>query len=314
MADKKPQEPPPAESNTQGSSKKLPISEAVILAAISASAYLFAFLYERAFMAYFGIPIQFVNVNLVTLLTFGAATVFFLILSAGLANMLFSVLPKHPFLAFYIPRYALLGFLTVIVPFFLYEGSRRWLIIFCIWVVLTIGFFMIPLIKYRKKGSWVKRYDAAIEEESGEDIQGLYRRIEKRYGVRNLGLIVFLVMACLGLASSMGEAEAMNQRYFLVLNTNPEMVVLRASGENIICAPFDRKTREVKKSFSILKVAEDPKLVMNLENVGPLKPVEKLASETIAPSPTPTPSSESTPSATPTPIESPISEPKPEGN
>lgn len=305
MAEEKSQEHQIAVGTKQENQKKLPISEAVILAAISASAYLFAFLYEQSFMAYFGIPTQFVNVSLVTLLTFGAATAVFLICLAGLANVLFSFLPKHPFLSFYIPRYALLGFLTVLVPFFLYEGRKGRLVMLCIWIVLTIGLFVMPLIIYRKKGSWDKRYDAAIEAESGKNIQGLYRRIEERYGVRELGLIVFVVMACLGLASSMGEAEAVNQRFFLVINTKPETVVLRVSGENIICAPFDRNKREVKKSFSIRKVAEDPNLIMNLESVGPLTPVDKLSSETAAPLPTttPTPTSENTTAPSPTPAQ-----------
>jgi len=61
------------------------------------------------------------------------------------------------------------------------------------------------------------------------------------------------------------------KREFLVPAPPPDTVVLSSFGETMIIAPFDRKTREVERSFSILKKGEDPKLLLRWEVVGPLQ-------------------------------------------
>lgn len=273
--------------------KRFQLSEAVLLAGASAVAYLFAFLYERGFTSFFGIPTQFVNVSLVTLLIFGAGVFTLLILTLGLIDMFFPFMPKHPYLAHYIPRLTLQLFIFILIPIVLLEGHRWRLFVFMFgaWLGTVFLMLILPLITKRKRGDWKKIYDAEMEREIQQSPPGpgLYNLIGNRYGLKNLSLSVFMIFYCSLLASMAGEAQAMNQQNFLVLNTTPEMVVLRVYGENIICAPFDRTAKEVKKGFLILKMAEDSKLIMNLETVGPLKPVEKLTSETAA-SPTPIPS------------------------
>jgi len=58
---------------------------------------------------------------------------------------------------------------------------------------------------------------------------------------------------------------------FLVPVSSPDSVVLSSFGEYLIVAPFDRKTKAVERSFSILKKGEDPKLLLRWELVGPLR-------------------------------------------
>jgi hypothetical protein len=300
MADETPQDETATEQQTDPP-RKLPLTETLILATLSAVIYVLAFLYEQGFLSYFGIPTQFITVSLVTLLIFGAGTITFLYISVGLANIVYTLLPKHRYLAFYIPRYLLLGFLTIVVPLFLFRGERLYLIMLCVWLILVIGLLVHPLIKYRKEGDWNKRYDAAIKALPDEPVSTLYTLIEKRYGMREVGYWVYVFIILFALAANVGKAEATTQAEFLVLNTVPEVVVLRVSGENLICAPFDRQAHEVKKSFSIRKIAEDTNLVMSLESVGPLKPVEKFTSESVAPTPTPNPIPSPSPITTPEP-------------
>ncbi|HEX8144645.1 MAG TPA: hypothetical protein VF553_18905 [Pyrinomonadaceae bacterium] len=87
-------------------------------------------------------------------------------------------------------------------------------------------------------------------------------------------LISGILVLSWGLTFVVGQAEAINQRNFLVINTSPEMAVLRIYGDNMSCAPFNRETKEVQKSFVIIKAADNPKHSFNLEDIGPLKPVE----------------------------------------
>jgi len=86
---------------------------------------------------------------------------------------------------------------------------------------------------------------------------------------------------------AIGRAIALNQSEFLVITTSSEMVVLRAYGDKLLCAPFDRTKKEVKRTFSILKIAEDSNLKLSLEEVGPLhmekEPTEVLKKSISAP-------------------------------
>lgn len=297
--------------------RNFPLPEALAIAIASSIVYLLSFLYERGYATHFGIPPQFVSVSLTNLLIFGAAAFTFLYTATNLAG---AILPltrhQHPYLAFHLPRVVVFFFLLVIFPLLLFVGSG-WMMVVAItascWLVLVFFVSITPLLGKGKKG-WKDRLDAA-QEAAMREPPTIYDHISARSGIPNFNLYVAALIIATLLAGLVGLSEATRQRDFLITNTTPEMVVLRVYGENMICARFDRQNKEVKKSFSILKVAEDPKLLLNLERIGPLTPVETLASEAVeaAPTPAPTPHVENTTSITPTPAptESPKSEASP---
>jgi hypothetical protein len=50
----------------------------------------------------------------------------------------------------------------------------------------------------------------------------------------------------------------------------------------MICALFDRETKEVEKSFVIVEMAQDSEIIFTLENIGPL-----ITAHTLTPKATP---------------------------
>lgn len=50
----------------------------------------------------------------------------------------------------------------------------------------------------------------------------------------------------------------------------PGSVVLCTYGDYVILAPFDKQTKEVARAISILKKGDDPRLLLQLERIGPL--------------------------------------------
>jgi magnesium-transporting ATPase (P-type) len=110
--------------------------------------------------------------------------------------------------------------------------------------------------------------------------------------------LILVALMCYGLffllAMKFGELRASGQVPFLVTtsSSSQEMVLLRAYGDVLIFAPFNRKTREVQKSFTIIKIG-DLKTALTLEDVGDLTPVlvkPSAASSSPPGSTTPTPS------------------------
>jgi hypothetical protein len=73
-------------------------------------------------------------------------------------------------------------------------------------------------------------------------------------------------------AMNMGRAAATSQRNYLVPASAPTTVVLSYFGEKLVVAPFDRSTKEVERSFWVIKTGEDPKRLLRWESVGPLHP------------------------------------------
>jgi hypothetical protein len=107
-----------------------------------------------------------------------------------------------------------------------------------------------------------------------------------------------------------GRTMAWNTDKFYVANTSPEeTVVLWIDNSKIICAPFDRNTREVEPSFLILSVPGDPSTIFRLEKIGPLRLKKGAVSRAPIPGlfptptvlPTLTPTNTLTPSASPSP-------------
>jgi hypothetical protein len=271
----------------QTNEAKIKFSEAGLLAGMSGAAYLFCFYYESGYADVFAIPTQLINVSLINLLIFASIAASFAMGILPLINYVWRFVPtKHPYLAFYVPRFLIIGVFPVSVTILLPFSEWKFLLPILILLIglFAIEIFFLPLITHRKKGGYLERYQAEDEVRLTRN-PGLFQQIASRTG-NTLFLVVGLLIVGIGLVTLAGRGKALKQTHFPVTNTVPEMVVLRIYGDNMICAPFDRKTREVKKTFSVLKIAEDSKLIINIENIGPLISVDKFTAESIA-APTP---------------------------
>ena len=280
----------PAQPDNIGRAKFF-LSEGIIIAAASACAYLLAFNYEKGYAQHFSIPIQFVNVSLANLLIFVAVVVAFLTLSIVYLNLFFGML-GHPRL-----RYFFMLFVFVGAAVYLYGLSdwRHWLpyVVGLLIVLVMTGLldYGLPLLAHRKAGDFKARYEAqaAIDQADPSFVVRLHRWL----GFDVYFLFTSLLISCL-LASTAGDAEALQQKEFYVTDTTPEMVVLRVYGDTMIAAPFDRATKEVRKSSRLLKISEGGGPTLTLEEIGPLKPV---------PAPTPSPAAAKTePASSPSPV------------
>lgn len=102
---------------------------------------------------------------------------------------------------------------------------------------------------------------------------GLYYNLMPSFSSLAFKAIITLF---LGLAISVGayfgnySARTMTEYY--TLNTNPEQVVLRIYGDNIISAPFELTSRTIKREFYIHKVGTEAGLSLSVKKLGELSP------------------------------------------
>jgi hypothetical protein len=84
---------------------------------------------------------------------------------------------------------------------------------------------------------------------------------------------MFIVAMGYFIPYDMGQYVAHRTTDYLVIDTSPQMVVLCADADRLVCAQFNRKTKEIHKGFTIVKVTDHFNLTMHNEKIGPLKPI-----------------------------------------
>jgi hypothetical protein len=248
------------------------LSEGILLATAPTFAYLFTFYYEKGYTSYFGIPEQFISINLINVLIFAAAFLSAFILLFPLMNLLVMTLwnINSTILMSIAKTIAALIFLAILIILFGPMGWKYW-----VWAVIIVVAYatfdlIFPLVTQRDKKGYIEKLRA--QEDREKKVKGILDIVPIRH---RLGIYLMLALLVFGIiiAEQMGKAEAFKQTEFLVTNTSQEMVVLRIYGDNLICVPFSRNTNEVEKKFAVIKMADTPNLSLNLEKIGPLHPV-----------------------------------------
>ena len=264
------------------------LSEGILIAIASSGAYLLAFYYEKGFTSYFEIPINLVSVSFVNIFVFAGLLIGFLLFLFFPANILPMILYKLPPALSRSAFVLLISSLGLFVHLYLF-GLSNWRIL-VVYICLMIAFAFIelvmPMIVHRKKGSYLEKLEAQHERDRKEVT--LIDIIVKRLGQGSFFIFLALLIG-ISFSENAGKEQATSQTDFLVTSTSPELVVLRIYGDNMICAPFNRDTKEVQTRFTIIKMADDSKLAFNLEKVGPLRPVrfESVGASISQPTPAP---------------------------
>ncbi len=268
-------------------SKSPKISEGLFLAFASAGLYLFTFYYEKGYASVFKIPVSLITLDIKTILSFGVVfltifTVLFVIINF-LALVTMNTL--HPvILRNMVPLLPVAFFLLAQIYIYGIANWQKWVFFLGLFLYFTYLQFIFPL-RTQKNGSYREKLEAQQKHE--QKITDLPILLRKRFG--NDALVVVIVFLIgIAVSENIGIAEAMSQKDFLVTNTIPKMVVLRIYGDNMVCAPFDEKTGEVKSSFTILKVGEDVGMTLNLKTLKALHPAVPVI-PTVLPSATPIP-------------------------
>lgn len=89
-------------------------------------------------------------------------------------------------------------------------------------------------------------------------------------------LLVFgLFWASAGLASSIIE----DKTKYLIYESNPDLAVIRAYNDRLICAEFDRENKTVDSTYVIIDISSNSPVRLHNEKIGPLKPIKRFLRE-----------------------------------
>lgn len=136
-------------------------------------------------------------------------------------------------------------------------------------LILAVGFFVGPLM-HRDKASYMEKLSEA-DRRFNNGPQTVAHQLLLRNRSARIIIFFYCLFFVLTATHSYGRFEAMWKKDFLVPSTSHDSVVLSSLGDTMIVAPMNRKTKEVERGFWIVKKGEDPKLLLNWEEVGPLQ-------------------------------------------
>jgi len=250
------------------------------VAALSAVAYLLAFSYERGYARHFGIPSNLIRLSLTTVLQSMIILLGFLLLMFLVVNGLSPIFLAHRSNIIY---RLILGewpfFLSILGMTLIYGITGQMkppLSLIIVVLLVPLSNFIAPFVKKRQEETYIKKLEA-IERERLESVRKetpLPSLVTYISGTRGglLGLRLIILVYVLYIVSSfLGSSEAINQKNFLVVEGQNDIVVLRIYEGRFICAPFERRTKEVQNSLLIIDSSGQNGLKLNWEEIGPLK-------------------------------------------
>ena len=260
---------PDREPGRERTSRYWRLSLGFIVAASSAIGYLLAYLWEAGYGSVFGVPREFIVLDVTRVLIAISAVASFFFVASVFAGAYFIA-------GWFSARHGQGrggSRLVVLMVLLLSWGllTLRWPSLWAIWIAyllpvaatFVVSTVVVPWI-IRRLPERLRAGLDAIEKWCASKVPRLPRPAFAAV------LIVITVALGLYLSHESGQATAMSQKDFFVPSTNQNSVVLRIYGDNLICAPFDRGNKTVERSFFVLKVDDDPRPVLTLEKVGPL--------------------------------------------
>jgi hypothetical protein len=248
------------------------LTEGVILAAAPVFGYLLVFAYEAGFCSHFGIPLEFISLNTVTVIiaALGIAVTFILLFAVStFETRVFKFLYKKiPFLFLGALRKAISSLLIgAIILYVTKAPTKYWLFLFLYVLATFIVGIAVPYITIRRqegKCNVSKIYERNVK----ENVDAVETYLGENVVMGIISVLMFIGL--LFVSNSTGQINAQRQDKFLIVYSVPEKVVLRIYGDNLICVPFDRERKRVTRSFVIRKMGDNPDIKLNVEMVGPL--------------------------------------------
>jgi len=247
------------------------ITEGILLAVITGLIYWISMSYEVAYLGEFGIPSEFAEVRLETILLmfFAFSGVGWLFFST--ANFLAMAWPKHPALQEKLLRIGV-ALLIPIWTFFSF-GFRQKDIVLYLFVIFLLVFieFLWPIVVYKKEGSLLDRFVADEAREGPARSRTLISRLAAISGPFAYILIILGLFGS-SLARITAQAKAQKQSEYSVLVNEPTLAVIRLYSDKILGVKFDEETKRLNGKFVLIPIDSKSDFQFVWKKIGPFIP------------------------------------------
>lgn len=234
---------------------KSKITEGIVIAAVPAFAYWFAFVYQFGYCKYFEIPPEFIEVNIqgVFICIIGIAAILGYIVVGGgpifnVVNVTHSIIQrkiKKLFMAFFIMA---AGAFISKIPI-----KEVTIVALALFVVLAFYEFVLPIFLHREKATYIERLEA------DERVDHQYESVVDALA-RKMGPSVFILIFQASLVSMfvafIGAYGASSTTRFIIANGGNKIVV-KKYGEQFLLAQFNKSKMCISPSLNLANIDSD---------------------------------------------------------
>ncbi|HAI98626.1 TPA: hypothetical protein DCL30_03785 [Candidatus Peribacteria bacterium] len=246
------------------------ITDAIVIAAFTAWAYLLAYLYEYGYLSYFGIPSDFIEIGLiniiVALLWISGFLILFFVLGTFIIPFLFksreTLLQKKIFL--WIAMFVFIVFIPLLAG-----GYGHAQIAFGSFVgFLTVE--IAEIIFFTKGGSLNEKIEKQEERESKRS--WIFEWLERKIGIGGISAIALFGIISY-LAFSIGNGNAVRKIQYPIIGINgKELAVVSVRQSVAIALPINREKKELIREifiYDLQNLAKDG-MGLRVERIGRL--------------------------------------------
>lgn len=246
------------------------ISDATIIALISAALYICAYSYEAAYLSHFNIPLHLAQIKADTLLTIILPSFTVIAFILMVANLISVHWPETPEIKFKLEG-IILALLFPLWNLYLY-GWRTSDITFYIIIFALLIFpeLIWPLIAYKHKKTLKEKMIADVRAEQGFYRKNIGTKITLLFGTP-IYMVFFTSVIGVMLSHNAGIAKSITQDEFFTLNNEPNVVIVRVYSDLLIGVGFDKNKMTLNDTIFLKKLDGDNAVNLTLEKIGQIK-------------------------------------------
>lgn len=251
------------------------ITDALLIAVLTAWSYAIGFAYLSGIANYFGFPIQLATPSATQVLQAAAALSAVLLIYFVVADFVWSFAPRSDTaLARAIRRFIALSLIFGFMMYPFLKDWRGWISLVSVSAVYGFFEFVFPLITQRAFNTYEAKLEAQQKIESGAQPHSLMSFFHNVVGKGGI-ILLLLVMLTIMLSYNLGLQNAREQETFFVLEDAPDSAVLHIDGEVLVAGSFDQQTKMLKGSFIVRKLSDGKPWLLRQEKIGPLVSAQK---------------------------------------
>jgi len=248
------------------------ISDALLVAGVTAWSYALGFAYRSSFVEYFGLPNYLATPSISAVLIAVAALAGTLLSYFAIANLIWTLAPhNNSAIAGAVRRVVALSLVMGLMMFPVLKERAIWVFVLVIVGVYAAFEFLFPLITQRGSSTYEAKLDAQNRLEIDVQSRGFGGLLHRTVGAGWVRVGLFAVLTIF-LANMLGRTHAREQETFFVLEDAPDSVVVVMDGDVLVAANIDRSTKALKGSFSVRKLSDGKPWNLRHEKFGRLQP------------------------------------------
>lgn len=230
------------------------LSDAFIVAGAPALGYFYAYAYDRAYLAHFGVGREFVSVDIGSIALAMSSAILFIVLVYTIVDNLVLIFGRLP-IAIYVEHFLIPVLATYMAYIFWSIGELIWVqaLLVLLAIAVWITAIAVPLYNRKKLGGFANAVKINIAGERKVQENFLTSKISKKIGALPIATFYGLLVLLPWLFDTVGTIIASNQKQFELYNNNGDWLLLQKKSDEFIFSGYDRISNKITHQTLILK-------------------------------------------------------------